>query len=50
MGFSFRPAGCGNRFEERRDKSHNVKINWSPRRAAKTEEKPAGVKVHRSAV
>jgi hypothetical protein len=31
-------------------KSHNIKINGSPRRAAKTERKPAGVKVQRSAV
>jgi hypothetical protein len=31
-------------------KSHNIKINGSPRRAAKTEEKPAGVKARRSAV
>jgi hypothetical protein len=44
MGFTFRYAGCVNRVEERRDKSHTVKINGSPRRAAKAEEKPAGVK------
>jgi hypothetical protein len=37
-----------NRVEERRE-SHNIKINRPPRRAAKTEEKSAEVKVKRSA-
>jgi hypothetical protein len=50
MGFSFRSADCGNRVEESRDESHNIEINGSPRRAEKTEEKPAGVKVRWSAV
>jgi hypothetical protein len=40
----------GNRVEERWDESHNIKINRPPRRAATTEEKPAEVKVQRSAV
>jgi hypothetical protein len=31
-------------------KPHTIKINWSPRRAAKTEEKPAGVKSATSVV
>jgi hypothetical protein len=44
MGFTFRHAGCVNRVEERRDESNTIKINGSPRRAAKTEEKPAGLK------
>ena len=44
MGFSFRPAGCGNRVEERRHEIHNIKTNGSPRCEAKTEEKPTEVK------
>lgn len=40
MGFSFRLARC---VEGRRDKTHTTEINWPPRRAAKTKEKPAGL-------
>jgi hypothetical protein len=42
-------VSVGNRVGERRDESHNIKINRPPRRAAKTEEKSAEVKVKRSA-
>jgi len=31
------------RVEERRDETHTIKTDWSPRSAAKTKEKPAGV-------
>jgi hypothetical protein len=36
MGFTFRHAGCVNRVEKRRDESHTIKINGSPRCSAKT--------------
>jgi hypothetical protein len=41
MGFSFRTIGCVERAEGRRDETRTIKINWSPRRAAKAKEKPA---------
>jgi hypothetical protein len=43
MGFSFHPAGCVKRAEEPRNESHTINPNGSPHRAAKAEEKPAGV-------
>jgi hypothetical protein len=41
MGFSFHSIGCVRQAEERWNESH--KINESPRFAATTKEKPAGV-------
>jgi hypothetical protein len=43
MGFSFHYTGRVKRAEEHWNESHTININWSPRRAAKTKEKPAGL-------
>jgi len=41
MGFSFRSTGCGKRTKECWDESHAIN---EPQHAAKTKEKPAGLK------
>jgi hypothetical protein len=43
MGFPFHSTGCVTHAEACRNESHTININGSPRRAAETEEKPAGV-------
>jgi hypothetical protein len=43
MGVSVHRTCRVKRVEGRRDETHTVKTNWSPRGAAKTKEKPAGI-------